>query len=361
MQSIANALDDDGILVAQVGEKEWIEMAGAQYTMHKAENAFTSHLARQGFAKIEDYTEAHGRLLGVWKFRIAMRNDNSFARWHRNQAAVDMEVHKRAMRTTDNTSPFRFFDGSTMMQYQYPARTIEEVFCRADPLPESCEKGHGWDPENQIAPISALEVKDSPTLNARLGIFTKEDFAEGTLVALEETVHDILVMPETFQLINRISISGIHESRGEVLKDALMPPRTLVSDFFGKPSAFVDSSILGSLNHGCNGAYNVGTAQRYSFTELTADPLTYPDELQQSAFAATQVHSPYWRRNFMTYQHVRKTLDRDIKAGEELLDFYPKYYSKEDWEQKVTELQTLCSAQQSDDVTSDTKSSVIVA
>jgi hypothetical protein len=313
--------------------------------------------------KIEDYTEAHGGLMGVWKYRIAMRNDYSFARWHRNQAEVDMEIHKRAMQTTDNKSPFRFFDGSTMMEYQYPARPLEEVFCRADPPSESCKKGHGWDPENRNAPMSVLEVKESPILNARHGIFTKEDLVEGTFVALEETVHDILVMPETLELIDRISILGVPESRGEFLKEALMPPCTIASDFFGKHSVFVDSGALGSLNHGCNGTYNVGTAQLYSFTELTADPLTYPDELKYSAFAVTQVHSPYWRKNFMTHQHVRKTLDRDIKAGEELLDFYLRYYSKQDWEQKVTELQMLCLAQQLDNVTSndDTESSVTVA
>jgi hypothetical protein len=180
IRSLWNALGEDGILVAQVGESELTRQAGAQYTNRKAEFVFTEKLKRQGFSKIEDYSDFHGGFMGIWKYKIAMKSLSSFCMWHYNQAQLALEIQSRTMEMVGGLeSPFRYFDSATMVEYQYPSRAIEDVFCRSVPLPPMCEKGHGFDMEHPNAHISTLEVKMSSLPNAGRGVFAKQDIAAG--------------------------------------------------------------------------------------------------------------------------------------------------------------------------------------
>jgi hypothetical protein len=348
LRSLWNALGEDGILIAQVGESELTGQAGAQYTNKKAEFAFTEKLKRQGFLKIEDYSDFHGGFMGVRKYKIAMKNLSSFSMWHYNQAQLALAIQSRTMETVgDLESPFRYFDSATMAAYQYPSRAIEDVFCRSVPLPPMCEHGHGFDMERPNAHISSLEVKLSALPNAGRGVFAKQDIAAGSSFAIDESVNDVLLMPETTYWINNMGGVLSEASRWTTFKsmfDAFNFGNGFSSDFYGEPSVSIDASILTFLNHGCNGTYNLRMAEPYSFTELTADPTTYPDELEYSTFE-NQVHNPFVSRNHLLFQHGGETVGRDIKAGEELLDFYLNYYTPDIWERGVTELRAQCLAQ----------------
>lgn len=343
VRALTNALGENGVLVSQVGENQLLHHAGAQFTNKKSEMAFTEHLTHQGFRKIEDYSEAHGGFLGVWKYKIAMKSNSSFVRWHYNQAMIDLELQDRAMPTVAGIeTPFRFFDGATMMGYQYPSRITEEVFCRNYPVPEMCDQGHGVDPERPNAHVSSLEVRQSSIPNAGRGVFAKNDIPEGSFLSIDESCHDVLAMPDTTYWINRFRTSGL-VTRWKMF-DAFMFGYGFVSDYFGAPSVSIDGSIMTFLNHGCDGKYNIRTIDQYSFTEMTADPNVYPEELNDSAFEM-QAYHPYIRRNHLIYQHGCETLNTTIRAGEEILVFYLSYYTEDVWERGVLEVRAQCLAQ----------------
>jgi hypothetical protein len=60
-------------------------------------------------------------------------------------------MQKRSVSTVTGESPFLYFDGPLMQTYQYPSKATEVVYCRREPMPESCANGHGFDPEKPIS------------------------------------------------------------------------------------------------------------------------------------------------------------------------------------------------------------------
>ncbi len=54
-----------------------------------------------------------------------------------------MAIRQRMLKTVSSGSnTLKYFDGNTMeTQYQSPPRAYETVFCRANPVPASCEGG----------------------------------------------------------------------------------------------------------------------------------------------------------------------------------------------------------------------------
>jgi hypothetical protein len=93
MKALSNALRSDGILVTQLGENFYHECPGFHYSAKKIEYDFMQKLRRFGFDRMEDYTEAHGGFLGVWKYKIIFKCRRcSYSRWHATQANVELEM-----------------------------------------------------------------------------------------------------------------------------------------------------------------------------------------------------------------------------------------------------------------------------
>jgi hypothetical protein len=122
--------------------------------------------------------------------------------WFTNEAAVSLRVQRRSLQTVDGKSPFLYFDGATMMSYQYPSKQSEVVFCRREPTPEGCTGGRGYDLDRINIPISALEVKQSSLgEHAGRGVFAKIDIPASSYVGLEESVHNTIYMdPSNYAL-----------------------------------------------------------------------------------------------------------------------------------------------------------------
>jgi hypothetical protein len=345
IRSITNALGEDGILVTQVGQNAEMKWPGVQYSNKIAEYLFIEQLKQEGFVAIEEYSEAHGGFMEVWKFIIAFREIESFARWHHNHAMIDLELYDRAMDTIDGVeSPFRYFDSATMMTYQYPSRVNAEVFCRSTPVPPLCDKGHGLDPTRSNAHISTLEVRQSAIPSAGRGVYAKEDIPKGSYVAADSGCKSVLVMPSTTDLIHQFSTAGIVDHRWRMFHPYLHG-YGFQSDFYGEASFSVDASILMFMNHGCDGSFNVHLESLpFNFTEMTVDPKKMPEELRDFDFES-QVYNPFARRNHLLYQHTGDITRRDIKAGEELLDSYLNYHTEDVWERAILDLRAQCSEQ----------------
>ena len=73
-----------------------------------------------------------------WTYVVGLKSHETRDQWYANAAKIDTEIRKRSVRTKSGASPFRVFDGPTMVSYQVPHRSTERVFCRRQPTPEEC-------------------------------------------------------------------------------------------------------------------------------------------------------------------------------------------------------------------------------
>lgn len=340
VRALSNGLGESGILVSQFGEDVKFNTAGAQVSPRITEYDFMEKLKDYDFRKIEDYSEGHGGFLGVMKFKIAFKCTSCFTQWHSNQAMIDLAIKERSMRTVDgsNAKLFRFFDGATMIGYQYPSRVVENVFCREIPTPPFCDASHGFDPYTTNIKLSSLEVKTSLIPNAGRGVFTKIDIPKGSYIGLEEVSSNVIVMPEEVHLIQTFLNEAI-VNRWKMF-DAYLYGLGFSSDFFLDTSYSIDNGILQFLNHGCNGTNNI---QQYNTTEFTADPATMPDELEVT-YEST-IYNPCVSRSNLNLQNCGDLTNKDVKAGEELLDTYLAYYTLDTWARGINDLRAQCSAQ----------------
>lgn len=83
--------------------------------------------------------QIHSGFTEPWLFLAAGKSRKSKSNWYASEAAVNYKIKQRSVNTKDGESPFLYFDGATMMNYRYPPKASELVFCRIDPLPVGCE------------------------------------------------------------------------------------------------------------------------------------------------------------------------------------------------------------------------------
>jgi hypothetical protein len=198
--AFSRALGEEGIFVAQVGEADEIDDPPESLYPDDHFMSFVNGLRRVGFESIVDYEEAHGRLVDIWAYVLVMKDSESRANWFMSEAEITLKLQKRSMRTKNGEFPFHYFDGATMMQYQFSSRVVEEAWCRDKP--EACNNGHGFDPEILNIPRSAFEVKQSVIAKGGRGVFATEFIAKGSHIVLEECVHGMHISGTTFDLMD---------------------------------------------------------------------------------------------------------------------------------------------------------------
>jgi len=343
--SLTNALTDAGVFVAQMGGVEDLDDPGSHLTKKGPEKIFKESLFRKGgFETIETYEEAHGGFLLTWTYIIGFK-DSFDSNWNLSPAGIDLELHLRAMETKSGSVPFRYYDGAAMMGYQFPSRLRQEIFCRSEPTPPFCETGHGFDPERANIPVSAFEAKESAIPNAGRGLYTKVDIPEGSYLAIDEAVNDMVIFPATTELIQQFNdAKGFGKTCWQAL-EAYMFAYGFETEIIGGPAYSVDPGIFTFMNHGCNGTHVTAFPNAPMIaTEMEADPSFQDPALFPKMFADDQENNNLFvRRNLFEFMNAIDVARRDIKAGEEILDNYLTYYTEKNWEKGVTNLQLQCS------------------
>ena len=199
IEAFFQALGEDGIFVAQVGESDEIDDPPESLDPDSQHfSAFLNGLQYAGFESLIDYDEAHGRLVEIWTFLLAMKDSESRSNWFVSEAEMQLIIQKRSMRTKNGESPFLYFDGASMMNYQFPSRVVEETWCREKS--NEC-KGHGFDPEITSVPRSSFEVKQSAIALGGRGVFAKDFIQKGSFIGLEDCVHGMLLPSTTYDLM----------------------------------------------------------------------------------------------------------------------------------------------------------------
>ena len=152
---------------------------------------------------------------------MALKSYSSRKLWFANLAEIELAIRKRIVTTKSGREPLRYFDGATMVSYQIPSRTIENVFCRRHPTPLECYDSEGsFDPAVPNAPVSSFEVKVSGQgEKAGRGVFTKVDIANETYIAAETGPQALHFFPSTVALLMELTSKCGEEAEGvEVLE-----------------------------------------------------------------------------------------------------------------------------------------------
>ena len=151
-----------------------------------------------GFEAMHHYEDGNCEFNAPWTFLVAFKKDGDDQAWYRSQAQVDVQIHKRIIRTKSGTHALEYFDGAVMQGYQTPHKVFESVFCRVEPTP--CVTDHF----RESVPVSDFEVKMS-TVGDRSGrgVFVKVDIKQGTTISKKELARTIHVPGSAMDLIIR--------------------------------------------------------------------------------------------------------------------------------------------------------------
>ena len=200
MLAFSRALGESGIFVAQVGEDESLDDLPSSFDANNPLLVFLDGLESFGFESINEYSESHGRFIESWGFVVAMKDKDSRSNWLRNEAEINVEIAKRIAHTT----PLAFFDGSTMMNYQFASRMTQEIWCR-DKVNGECSTGQGFDPFATTISHTAFSVKPSTVNKGGRGVFATELILKDTVIGLEECVNGMFIPSTTFELLRDIA------------------------------------------------------------------------------------------------------------------------------------------------------------
>lgn len=289
--SLTASLNENGVLIAQDGEAEEEEEVGDHLNKKIGDMTFINHLKECGFESVENYEEDHGGLDESWSFVIAFKDLETRKGWSVSQAEIDLKLQQRAIEMRDGTqTPFRYFDGATMMAYQFPTRPDEACSCRTIPAPPFCFVGNGFDPKCIHASSNAFEVKKSE--NAAVPrIFARESIPKGSYLAIDDIVGDLIIPATTLRLIQEF-----HNSTFACMWESLnsyMLEHGHSTGYSGELS--VDTGVIAMLlNH----------SGRSDFITENAEAIKY---------------NVMFRRNVRTWEKAILAAV-DIKAGEELSD-----------------------------------------
>jgi len=130
---------------------------------------------------------------------MAMKDSGTRTNWFKNEAEVQLDVNARILQTKNGEPALRFFDGGSMMQYQFPSRMVETDWCHS--YPNVCKEGHGFRPDLVNYPATMFEVKPSVIANGGRGVFAKELIPKGSVVGLEDCVNGMHAHSTTFEIM----------------------------------------------------------------------------------------------------------------------------------------------------------------
>lgn len=194
MDSLYNSLSEYGVIAVPADSKR----ALIDYPLSPKQQLRKNLLVKakeSGFENAVDFSEASQSFIAI------MKEEKSGSHWLSNSAEVNLQLQRRSLDTATGGSPFRFFDGSTMMSYKFPTRIDEEIYCRSDPRPDVCT-GHGFDPEREGYPASSFEVKHSEVgEKAGRGVFAKERVPAGSFIGIDDCVNGMYVPPPAHSII----------------------------------------------------------------------------------------------------------------------------------------------------------------
>lgn len=172
LDALYEDLSDDGIIILQVGQTTEAYAPSDELTKFKNRAGFIELLQKVGMKSFFPYEDFHANFQAPWTYLVACKSSNCRANWYANEADIELAIHRRIIRTNSGKPPLKYFDGSTMSNYQIPHKSFESTHCRRTPMPIDCEimKSHpnvdvSFDVLNVVG--SAARSRYSPAFTRR--------------------------------------------------------------------------------------------------------------------------------------------------------------------------------------------------
>jgi len=348
LRTLYNALSKDGIIVLQLGRAPTAKSPAEDFSRDSRRDMLTKSLGKIGFKSIHTYEEAHCGFEEPWTYLIAMKDKENRALWYRTIAEKSYDIYERILKTESGEPALKFVDSITMNSYLLPTKGHETVYCRKDPMPDSC--AISLKQKNVVdVPISNFEVKNSTIGEyGGRGVFTKIDIKKGTSLARDEQSVVVEILPYTLSVMEYLK-EAVDSDDDEIfnIDDVL----NYVYGYgwstakFGLRGYNVDSGYLTFCNHGCQGSYNVETSsdrvhqrRHGKITEQNAQPSQFGEMFSRDIF------DPFFDRHLDQEGSNYLFASKDLKAGSEVFDNYVTMVEEEDqWFPYVQYLKQICS------------------
>jgi len=357
LTSLYNALNDDGMIVLQLGMAPTLRDPPESFSRDSRRDMLANSLAEVGFKSLHMYEEGACGFEDPWTFLVAMKDSTHTANWLRSVAELDYQIYARTFLTHSGTPALKFFDSSTMKRYQLPTKGHEVVYCRKDPVPNSCN-AFNIKTGTLDYPISNFEVKESTVGNdGGRGVFTKVDIKEGSMLAMADNLKYVHIPSSTVQVLENMHYNAPFDV-GRVLDYVYgygwsavtgRSKETLMEHYL------VDSGIFTFMNHGCDESYNIvsracelslGKLGGLNLTETNSRPEHY------NIWQPREIFDPYLDRHLPHKNAWQLYARRDLVAGEEILDNYVFHTENEDvWYDYTQYLQRICAGEEAGEVT----------
>ena len=138
---------------------------------------------------------------------VALESLSLVADWFSSEAKTNRKIQQRLVEATDRDDDFvlQYFDSATMMQYEYPSKASEVVYCRQQQRkPRGClrdqDGGRGFNLEWPNSKLSDLDVRHSTVgENAGRGVFAAVDIPARSYIGLESSDR-VFFDPDTHEL-----------------------------------------------------------------------------------------------------------------------------------------------------------------
>jgi hypothetical protein len=200
VETLFNALTEDGVIVLQLGESPYHDSPASQFTKSKRREDLIDILVEVGFESLHLYEDGNCGFDGSWTFIVAAKDKENDMRWYMRHAGVEVEIRKRILRTVSGAPALKYFDGSIMQTYQFPHKVFEVVFCRKEPKPASCL----MDVSRDNIPLSDFEVKMSGVGDGSgRGVYTKVDIKQGSAISMKEQARPVHIPASSLALVHK--------------------------------------------------------------------------------------------------------------------------------------------------------------
>jgi len=244
-QSLYNALTDDGILVAQLGDAPDNEDPAEDHNEQKNRVLVLKTLQKIGFVSMHVYEESHCDFGDPWTFLIACKSINCRKHWYRSSAEIELDIHKRIMRSKSGVPLLKYFDGNTMSSYHNPHKGIESVYCKGIPTPKECIfdknlKNHISTTTNNHHSTTVKSSSSSSLPLLRVSSQTKEVFYK--YLHTKTTSNNLLPLQ---------NYAKLYAKKGNIRKN------NMYHDNYGHDEFYLKTNIIMNSNNNHDQHYNI--------------------------------------------------------------------------------------------------------
>jgi len=143
LEAILNSLDDEGIMVIQIGRAPTILDPRPDIGFNAPrENLFKNLEALDAVQAMFVYEDPHCGFTEPRAFMVVCKSETCRRLYYANSDEIDYEIFARVVKTKSKNRALQYFDGITHLGYQVAPKAWETTYCRREPTPFECSYRH---------------------------------------------------------------------------------------------------------------------------------------------------------------------------------------------------------------------------